>query len=209
MSLRMTATTATLCGLPFSVQALVEPLHLCVVHAGCHRGHEEHVSRHSASALAVSRPGPLSAVVGERSDTHEGGGLAAAEGAELRHFGTEYGGGDGADAWYRAQNAVASCILGVVGDDGADRGLELTDLPIDIADQPLECLDGLRRVVLLFGVAEGRLGLDQLRPRPGQVAEPELGVFARRRNVPGPITWPKRDSMAASMGSVLASWPRA
>ena len=109
--------------------------------------------------------------------------MATPQGAELRHLGTEDGGGDGADTWYRAQNPVAPRMLGVVDDDGADRGLELADLPIDIADQPLECLDGLRRVVLLFGVAEGRLGLDQLCSRPGEVAEAELGAAARRRDV--------------------------
>ena len=128
-------------------------------------------------------PDPFSAVVRERSDTHQGSGLAAAEGAELRQLGTEHGGGDGADAGYRAQNAVAPSMLRIVDDDGADRGLEAADLPVGVIDELLERGDGFRRLVFLDGVGERGPGLDQLRARPGEVAEPVVSAAAWRRRI--------------------------
>ena len=80
-------------------------------------------------------------------------------------------------------DAVAPSMLGIVDDDGADRGPESADLPIGVIDQLLERGDGFRRFVFLDGVGERGLGLDQLRPGPGEVAEPEVSAAAWRRRI--------------------------
>ena len=52
----------------------------------------------AAGAMRIASP--QSAEDSEALREHAAACLATTQGAELRHFGTEYGGGDGADTWY-------------------------------------------------------------------------------------------------------------
>ena len=83
---------------PFTDQPIVDLFDVSVVPDRRCGGHEEGVARCHAATLDIVRTASLAAVVGKWSEAGQGDGLVATKGAELRYFGTEYGGCDLADA---------------------------------------------------------------------------------------------------------------
>ena len=115
-------------------EPIIDPIHVPVEADRGDRVHEESGAWHLAPAFDVMLPGSFSAVVRKRGEAGQGGGLPAAEGAELRHFGTESGGCDLADPGDRPQEPIPASVLGVALDDGPALRREPADLP----DQPLD-----------------------------------------------------------------------
>ena len=96
-----------------------------------HGGHVEQVAGLGAATTDGAAAAVLAGVAVEGGEAEEGGGLAAAEAAEFGHGGAEGGGVDGAEAWDRLDDGVATGEFGVGSDAvahaavaGSDVGLE-------------------------------------------------------------------------------------
>ena len=121
-----------------------------------------------AATAAAAGALELARLVVKGSDADQGGGLAAADGAELGHVGAQAGGVEGAEAGDRAndRDAAGEGLVGVEG--GLDLGVE----PADLGDEGLH--DGGAQLVAVdfrAQLAQGVAVLDELAAEGEQVAE--------------------------------------
>jgi hypothetical protein len=98
MSLRMTAVSATLAGLPAARKPLVKLFELPVGMSGDECGHVEGAANRCATTTDAAASVPLAAFAWMRSQSGQRGGLAAVERAQFGQFGQHAQGGDRADA---------------------------------------------------------------------------------------------------------------
>ena len=173
-----------------------------------HGGHVEQVAGLGAATTDGAAAAVLAGVAVEGGEAEEGGGLAAAEAAEFGHGGAEGGGVDGAEAWDRLDDGVATGEFGVGSDAVAHAAVAGSDVGLEGFGDGAEAAGGLG-VELGGELAEGAELLEELAAEGEQVIE-QLEVVRLGGGVASrPSRRPKRASMAASTRSFLASLPMA
>ena len=146
-----------------------------------HRGqgcHVEQMARLGAAAADGAVAAVLSGVAVEGGEAEQGGGLAAAKGAELGHVSAEAGGVDGTEAGDRLDDGVAAGELGVGSDALAHAAVAVGDVGLEGLERGAGAGSGLG---VEFGaeLAESAELLEELAAEDEQVAEelevPRLG----------------------------------